>query len=162
MMGGPFQIIPAVHFHSQVLTIIHGACFDEGWVDLDISRFLSTPGAEALIAIESDVVQAPHHTPAGFILYRCSADECEVITLCVLSEARRRGAARQLLSALGDVLIKKGVVTIFLEVEEKNEAAIRLYEKDGYVQIGRRKEYYRTKTGPSDALIFHRKLRSVG
>ena len=44
-----------------------------------------------------------------------------------------------------------GVRTIFLEVRESNEGALRLYARAGFKENGRRAEYYREPT--EDALI---------
>ena len=44
------------------------------------------------------------------------------------------------------------VSRIFLEVAENNIPARRLYEKAGFSEIGRRKNYYKTKSGFCDAI----------
>ena len=58
--------------------------------------------------------------------------------------------------ALGEALTMKGIETLTLEVRVSNEAAIALYDRLGYEQIGRRPNYY---TDPrEDALIMRKEL----
>ena len=48
----------------------------------------------------------------------------------------------------------KGVRTVFLEVEENNAPARRLYERTGFAVVGRRERYYRQASGEqSNALL---------
>jgi ribosomal-protein-alanine N-acetyltransferase len=60
----------------------------------------------------------------------------------VLREARMRGAEE-----------------IFLEVDEGNLAALRLYEKLGFAKVGERKAYYEQAGRRSTALVMRRDLR---
>ena len=162
---GLSSIIPVSLCHVQVLAALHQACFSPGWADHDISGLLSTPGTAALLArAGAEIFDEAGSTklPAGFILYRCAADECEIITLCVCLQNRRQGTAQRLLSALEDALVGSGVKTLFLEVEGGNASAVRLYEKAGYVRTGRRKNYYRNEAGRRDALLYRRALATTG
>lgn len=78
----------------------------------------------------------------GFIVYRAVADEAEIITIGVLPDARRGGIAAAMLGIVENELKKSGIKKIFLEVAENNTPARAMYEKNGYVQIGRRPKYY--------------------
>ena len=49
-----------------------------------------------------------------------------------------------------------GVRRIFLEVSEQNPAAIALYEAAGFERIGRRENYYRSKTKDAVAALIMR------
>ena len=159
--AGLSDIVPINLCHVQVLAALHQACFSPGWSDHDISGLLRTPGTAALAALigaETSDGSGSASDPAGFILYRCAADECEIITLCVCPQNRRQGKARRLLYALEDVVVACGVKTICLEVEESNSSAINLYEESGYFQIGRRQNYYRNEALRRDALLYRRAL----
>jgi ribosomal-protein-alanine N-acetyltransferase len=48
--------------------------------------------------------------------------------------------------------------TVFLEVRPSNKAAIALYESEGFVEIGTRKDYYSSAGDKEDALILARDL----
>jgi ribosomal-protein-alanine N-acetyltransferase len=56
-------------------------------------------------------------------------------------------------------LAGRGVRTIFLEVEENNQPARRLYDKGGFVVVGRRERYYKQANGEQlNALLMRRDL----
>ncbi len=159
------NIVPVSLYHAQVLAALHQVCFSPGWAEKDISGLLNTPGAAAMAELagaKTSYELGSTNVPAGFILYRCTADECEIITLCVRPKNRRQGTARRLLSALEVVLVACGVASVFLEVEENNISALRLYEGAGYVRTGRRKNYYQNAAGRRDALLYHRPLLAMG
>mgnify|MGYP003289094413 CR=1 FL=1 len=78
----------------------------------------------------------------GFIVYRQTLDEAEIITIGVHPDARRTGVASAMLGIVEGILQKNGVKSIFLEVAENNRPARTLYENNGYQQIGIRPKYY--------------------
>jgi ribosomal-protein-alanine N-acetyltransferase len=52
-----------------------------------------------------------------------------------------------------------GAHKVFLEVEEGNASALRLYRRAGFTEVGRRKGYYANPTGePATALVLRRNL----
>ena len=78
----------------------------------------------------------------GFVVYRQTLDEAEIITIGVAPEARRTGIAAAMLGIIEGELKKNGVKNIFLEVAEDNCPARQLYSSNGYVEIGVRPKYY--------------------
>jgi ribosomal-protein-alanine N-acetyltransferase len=63
-----------------------------------------------------------------------------------------------LLTHLGH-LAGRGVRTVFLEVEENNQPARRLYDRAGFTVAGRRERYYREAGGQQlNALVMRRDL----
>jgi ribosomal-protein-alanine N-acetyltransferase len=78
----------------------------------------------------------------GFIVYRTILDEAEIITIGVHPDARNTGIASAMLGIIEGELKKSGIKSIFLEVAENNTPARRLYESNGYKQIGIRTKYY--------------------
>lgn len=78
----------------------------------------------------------------GFIVWRAVADEAELITIGVAPDARRTGIAAAMIGIMEGELKKSGVKSVFLEVAENNTPARKLYEQNGYVQIGVRPKYY--------------------
>jgi len=56
-------------------------------------------------------------------------------------------------------LAGRGVRTVFLEVEENNQPARRLYERAGFGVVGRRERYYQQPGGEQlNALLMRRDL----
>ena len=78
----------------------------------------------------------------GFIVWRATLDEAELITIGVAPDARRTGIAAAMMGIMESELKKSGVKSVFLEVAENNIPARKLYEQNGYVQIGVRPKYY--------------------
>jgi len=95
----------------------------------------------------------------GFSISRLAADEAEILSIAVAASYRGRGLSGKLLLTHLGHLAGRGVRTVFLEVEENNQPARRLYERAGFVVIGRRERYYRQSGGePLNALLMRRDL----
>lgn len=78
----------------------------------------------------------------GFVVYRATLDEAEIITIGVHPDARRTGIGIALIGVMEADLKKQGVKHIFLEVAADNAPARALYEQVGFVQVGVRPKYY--------------------
>jgi ribosomal-protein-alanine N-acetyltransferase len=90
----------------------------------------------------------------GYLSARLCIDECELNNIAVDRESRRNGVGTLLLSALESECKKGAFAVIFLEVNEKNTVARKLYLKNGFSEMSRRKRYY----GDDDAIILTKKL----
>ncbi len=88
---------------------------------------------------------------AGYCGTYVLGDEGEISNVAVSGEDRRNGIADAMLAELMGILTWRGVSQIYLEVRASNEAAIRLYQKHGFVPCGMRREFYRFPT--EDALL---------
>lgn len=78
----------------------------------------------------------------GFISYRQILDEVEIDEVLIFKEYQHQGFGYQLMQKFLKVAFEKQVQTIFLEVRQSNLPAIHLYEKCGFKQIAKRKNYY--------------------
>ena len=89
----------------------------------------------------------------GYVCIRTILDVTHVLDIAVKHDVRRMGIAKMLLSAALQELrtAKPEIKNITLEVRESNIAAIKLYEKFGFDEIGRRRDYYKKPT--EDAII---------
>jgi ribosomal-protein-alanine N-acetyltransferase len=87
----------------------------------------------------------------GFIVGRQVEDEWEIENIAVTGTARRHGLGSRLVGELLDLARSRGGKSVFLEVRESNRAARSLYEKWGFLEVGRRKTYYQNP--PEDALV---------
>lgn len=82
-------------------------------------------------------------TLAGFCSWRQTAPgEAEILNLAVDPAFQRRGVASALLEALS----AKAQGTVYLEVAAPNTAAIALYKRHGWEQVGLRPGYYKHGT----------------
>jgi ribosomal-protein-alanine N-acetyltransferase len=80
---------------------------------------------------------------AGFVLLMNNQDgAAHITTVGVAPEHRRRGVARRLIEEIENVLRKKSVSTVVLEVRVSNKAAQDLYARAGYSIVKRMARYY--------------------
>jgi len=68
--------------------------------------------------------------------------EAELLKIAVDQKHRGRGVASALLSWLTNELVLCHVNTMFLEVRSQNYAALKFYQKSGFLQVGERRNYY--------------------
>jgi ribosomal-protein-alanine N-acetyltransferase len=88
------------------------------------------------------------------------AGEAEIITIAVARAHRRRGLGRLLMEAVLRDLHAIRAEALVLEVDEKNAAAVALYRKLGFREVGKRAGYYPSADGTaSNALVMRRDLR---
>lgn len=140
--------------HSDDCAALHAACFAFPWPQTEFEALLLAPTAHGEGAFgRANEMQ-------GFILSRLAADEAEILTIAVAPRRRGAGVAARLMKANMNRVIVAGAKTWFLEVEAENTAALALYRKFGFEQVGERKAYYRTESGGNArALILRRSLR---
>jgi ribosomal-protein-alanine N-acetyltransferase len=99
------------------------------------------------------------HRIAGFAMLRLAADDAELITIAVDSKWRGKGIGAALLRAAFEDLLMSPAKKLFLEVAADNPAAIALYRKQGFAEIGRREGYFARADGkPATALVMARNL----
>ena len=79
--------------------------------------------------------------------------EAHVLTIGVTGSAQGRGIGTLLLR---DLLATAGGRTVFLDVRVDNDVAQRLYQRHGFVPVGRRRRYY--QPSGTDALVMAREV----
>ena len=94
-----------------------------------------------------------NHSLIGLIMVKQQADECHILNVCVHPEYQRQGWGKTLLEHALLECSKAGVKMVYLEVRQSNVRAIVLYEREGFMKIGERKDYYPLPEGREDALI---------
>ncbi len=88
----------------------------------------------------------------GYSLVSMLAGEAHIMNICVDPDVKKQGIGSKLLENMIDRATKKAE-TIFLEVRPSNEAAIALYEKRGFNEIGVRKAYYPSVQGDREDAV---------
>ncbi len=92
--------------------------------------------------------------PAGFTLSRYGFEEEELLLIAVAPQFRQRGIGEKLLADCKAEARSRGAKQLLLEMRNDNPAA-RLYRRNGFLEIGSRKNYYRTPSGARlDAITF--------
>ena len=89
---------------------------------------------------------------SGFLMAFHVLDECHLLDIATEEKFRRRGIGAALICELMKRAGEKDGSVIYLEVREKNQAARGLYEKRGFVPVGKRKDYYKYPT--DDAVLY--------
>lgn len=78
----------------------------------------------------------------GYAYFSCTEEEAELYHIGVKRNFRRRNIGFALINTSLEVLKKRGVKKIFLEVREDNFNAVKLYEKIGFKFYKYRRDYY--------------------
>jgi len=128
---------------DAVLAIEH-ASFGDPWNRSAFADLVGDPRVAFLIADVGGAVRG--YVVAWFVL-----DEGEIGNLAVAKNARRLGIGARLLDAAIAAVRESDVDTLYLEVRDSNAAARALYASRGFVEVGRRREYYRKPK--EDALV---------
>ena len=151
--GGGKPAVEAASLRDATrLAQIHAASFHRGWGE---SEF------EAMLAERNTLVHRLRlgRRTVGLIVSRIGADEAEILSVALDPNHRGRGFSRDLLLTHLGHLAGRGVRTVFLEVEENNRPARRLYERAGFATVGRRERYYLQPGGEQlNALLMRRDL----
>ncbi|MDP2243216.1 ribosomal protein S18-alanine N-acetyltransferase [Pseudomonas sp.] len=80
-------------------------------------------------------------------------DEAHLLNITVKPESQGRGFGLLLLERLMQRAMELKAGECFLEVRASNQVAYRLYERYGFNEIGRRRDYYPSTGGREDALV---------
>ena len=126
------------------LAAIHAASFvnPRPWSEAEIAALL-LDGATFLV-----------ESAEGFALGRAVADEAELLTLAVMPDRRRGGVGTRLLASFFAEAARRGAVKTFLETAADNVAALSLYRRHGFREVGRRRGYYHDSgCPPVDAVV---------
>jgi [ribosomal protein S18]-alanine N-acetyltransferase len=143
---------PATLRDAPRLAQLHAASFHRGWGEGEF---------ETMITERNTLVHRLRlgRKTIGFAVSRMGADEAEILSIAIDADKRGRGLSRNLLLTHLGHLAGRGVRRIFLEVEENNVPARRLYERSGFTVVGRRERYFQQASGEQlNALLMRRDL----
>jgi ribosomal-protein-alanine N-acetyltransferase len=131
---------------------LHALSFRRGWSEQEVEGLLTDRHVIAHRIMTGRQL-------VGFIMSRQVEDEAEILSVAVAGRQRGRGLARILLTLHLRRLAGLGCRTVFLEVDEHNKPAIRLYDRAGFREISRRPNYYNAPGAkPAAALVLRRDL----
>lgn len=146
------HIEPAVTTDAETLAKLHAAAFYRGWPVEDFTNYINDP-KQTPIYVACD---KSRHI-AGFMILRLAGDSADLLTITVDQWQRGKGLGAALIHAGFDDLRMSPVTHIMLEVEEENQAAIRLYSNNGFTQLARREGYYPRPDGKAAAALVMRR-----
>ena|ERR1700722_19500553 len=114
---------------------LHQDAFFKGWKEKDFQEFLQNSLVHGLKIEENCDL-------SGYILWREIGEEAEILTFIVAPSYRRMGRGSLLLTTLFELLLKKNITKLFLEVAEDNKGAQSFYIKHDFVFFNKRQQYY--------------------
>ncbi len=129
----------------DAVVAIEEATFAHPWTRRDYEGELTRNRAARYLVAEKDG-EAVGFAGAWIIL-----DESHITNIAVAEAHRRQGIGEAVTRALLQYLSDLGAVYATLEVRESNAAAQRMYERLGFIRVGRRKRYY--EDNGEDALL---------
>ena len=135
---------------SRAIAALHSASFRRGWSEQEVEGILIDNAVIAHRALCG-------RSLAGFVISRRALDEAEILSIAVAHRYQGRGLARQLLTLHLRRLAGFGTRAVFLEVDEYNKPAIKLYERAGFREISRRPHYYPQASGKAAAALVLRR-----
>ena len=143
-------ILPMNESHVTQVAALEQVCFSDPCSEKSVASELTNGLSLWLVAMEGEAL-------AGYVGSQSVLGESDMMNVAVDPAFRRRGIARALVTSLVEELAKAGNHSLTLEVRASNTPAIGLYEKLGFRQIGRRKNYYRNPR--EDALILRKEWK---
>lgn len=146
LIGGLFKITvrPMTEKDVKSVAVIEKECFSQPWSEDGIRQELFNASARFFVAEKSGEA-------VGYMGMHIVLDECYIANVAVLPSHRRQGIAQRLIDNALKTAGNEGCSFISLEVRVSNAGAIALYEKNGFIRMGERKNFYQSPT--ENALI---------
>lgn len=122
-------------------------CFSDPWSERSVAAELENPLSLWLVALLG-------RTVVGYVGSQSVMEQADMMNIAVNPDNRRQGIAESLIERLVAELKANQVSSLTLEVRASNTPAIALYRKLGFIQVGKRPNYYRKPR--EDALILRK------
>jgi|TARA_B110000196_G_scaffold248149_1_gene217240 ribosomal-protein-alanine N-acetyltransferase len=124
---------------------IENRCHLTPWTN---KNFIDSYDAKNLFKVlknETDII--------GYYIAIFASDECELLNITVKPGLQKKGFGQLMLKDFFNECRKANITNIFLEVRRSNSLAIRLYEYNGFNEVGVRNNYYQNRDGKEDAIL---------
>ena len=136
--------------HAEALHELETLCFSAPWSAEDIAALASDGRAVCFVALFRGA-------PVGYISMYAVLDEGMINNVAVSPYHRRKKIATDLLRSLILYSGEHGIRELSLEVRRSNAAAAALYEKEGFLPVGERRNYYVSPR--EDALLYKKEIK---
>lgn len=130
-----YKLVPMTIEHIPQIAALERACFSRPWSEESLQGELWNDSAVIIVAEGED------GTVLGYAGLQTVLDEGYINNVAVDEKFRRQGVADELIAAFVRFGQAK-LAFLTLEVRASNAPAIALYAKHGFVEVGRRKNYY--------------------
>lgn len=130
-----YAILDAAARHLPQVERLEQLCFSVPWTEAQLRAQLPDDRHVFLVAERGDEV-------LGYVGLMHVLDEGYISNVAVSPDCRRQGIGAALIAELTRRAGRLELAFLTLEARASNAPAIRLYEKMGFRQVGRRKRYY--------------------
>lgn len=137
--------------HIKAVAELEKMCFSQPWSEVSLREELDKITSKFLVAINED------GQVIGYVGFNFVLDEGYITNIAVSENCRKCGVAKKMMREIVGFANGKELRFVSLEVRKSNVAAISLYEKMGFSQVGKRKNFYVAPI--EDALIMTKFLK---
>ena len=130
-------------FYLDRIRDIENLSFSAPWSLNGFLQELENPVSQLWALLSDNVL-------LGYFCFWAVREEMQLLDLAVHPTYRGLGHGRYLLTKMIDLALSRGISRVWLEVRVSGVPARRLYERSGFVESGRRKNYY---TDPAEDAI---------
>ena len=146
-----YRIVDAEERHLEDLQRLEHSCFSSPWTREQLLTQLPDDQHMFLVA------ENENGSVIGYIGMMYVLDEGYISNIAVDPAYRKQGVGDALIHMILSRSAKQNLAFVTLEVRAGNEPAKALYEKHGFAQVGRRKNYYERPI--EDAILMTRFLK---
>ena len=138
------RVRPRTDDDLEAITKLEEECFTDSWSPALMSQMFASEFDKIYVLEDEGRI-------IGYADVRNMYGDCDLMNICVTEAARGRGGASLLMERIMAQARFEDANQILLEVRKSNAAAIALYKKFGFTELGVRRDYY---TNPvEDAII---------
>ena len=121
---------------TQVVDL-ENICFPKGGWNIEQFRYelLENPFSNLLVFEENQMI-------IGYIDWWITYEQAQLANIAVCPTNRKQGVGQQLLNKALQKAIEEECENMTLEVRVSNERAIQFYEKNGFISVNTRQNYY--------------------
>ncbi|NNM59922.1 MAG: ribosomal protein S18-alanine N-acetyltransferase [Legionellales bacterium] len=140
-----------------VVAAIENAIFPFPWGEQAFYDCLRVNFSAWVVEVDDELTSAvefQQRSIVGYAIVMTVLDESELLNIAISPAHQGKQFGEYLLRFVLGQLWARGIKVVFLEVRKSNEIAKHLYQKLNFVEIGLRKDYYQTKEGREDAILY--------
>ncbi len=150
-MRAKVRIVPMTADHLDEAAALERVCFSDPWSRNMLAEELDNALAAFLAALDGT------GAVVGYAGLQVVLDEGYILNIAVRPDCRRQQIASQLLEVFINFAQGNRLSFLTLEVRASNAPAIALYERWGFAEAGRRRNYYEYPR--EDAVIMTREFK---
>ena len=147
------EIVRLQKEHCEILAELEKLCFSRPWSQKAIEDEVNNPNAFFVTAVDEEKI-------LGYGGMHCTHQECYIDNIAAFGHQRKKGVGTAIVEGLVQEAQRRGAEYISLEVRPSNRPAVGLYTKLGFMEEGRRRNFYSDPT--EDALILTRRFPKEG